>query len=131
MRMMYMGIFWVKAIIPIDAVVIKSECTATGDFINIPDEKFLSKSRENYNHRLAWQSLDKSITENKPYNYYPRGRVEIRSGKARVFVNENVISEKFEEWIKNEFNLCDIPMRIVADMSNHYLCHFDKEDRNG
>ena len=27
------------------------------------------------------------ITKNKPYNYYPRGRVEIKNGKVSIYMN--------------------------------------------
>ncbi len=55
--------------------------------------------------------------------------MEIKNHKATVFVNENVICEEFEKWVKREFNLSSIPVRIISDMSNHYLCHTDREKK--
>ena len=48
---------------------------------------FSAKSGESFNHKTEWSKLDKSITQGKPFNYYPRGRVEIRNGKATIFLN--------------------------------------------
>jgi len=48
---------------------------------------FRSKSGENYNHKTEWAKLGRRVTGDRPYNYYPRGRVEIRNGKAVIFLN--------------------------------------------
>ena len=36
------------------------------------------------------EHIDKSITEGHPYNYYPRGRVEIKNGKIIIFLNPDI-----------------------------------------
>ena len=36
------------------------------------------------NHRRFWKTLPHSLTGGMPYNYFPRGRVELRHGKAVV-----------------------------------------------
>ncbi len=127
---LYRGIFWIKEQNPIKAIVIKSECSSMGEFLTAPPKEYLADSKDNYNHKNAWKNLDRKLTEGKKFNYYPRGRVEIKNRKATVFVNENVICEEFKKWVKEEFNLIGIPMRIVADMSNHYLCNMDMEEKN-
>ena len=33
---------------------------------------------EKLNHERAWAMVDKKITQGEPYNYYSRGRVEIK-----------------------------------------------------
>ncbi len=110
----FKGVFWIKSLSPIEAVVIKSECD------DVPEKKFCSKSGKNYNHKAAWSTLDKTVTSGYPYNYYPRGRVEIRNGKAFVFANSNIVND--------EFNLKELNQtKIIADMSNHYLCHIDRD----
>ena len=34
------------------------------------------------NHRLAWEKLPQAVTQGKPFDYYPRGRVELRGTAA-------------------------------------------------
>lgn len=91
----------------------------------------LSKSKDNFNHQRAWNSWGKDITENKPYNYWPRGRVEMKNKRAIVYVNHKVINEAFEKWIIDSFKLCATNgienVRIKCDGSKHYNCYIDRE----
>lgn len=132
MDKLYRGIFWIKDIESYAAVVIKAECNSNGFFIVVPDFELLAKSGTEFNHQAAWSTLPKRETGNKPYNYYPRGRVEIRNGKAVIYVNGNIAYEKLLKWAINEFNLIKEngieKVEIKADMSNHYLCHLDCSD---
>ena len=79
---------------------------------------------EKLNRERAWAKLDKKITQGKPYNYYPRGRVEIKKGKARIFLNPALNEESIIEKIcrsfglKRENGLTDI--LIKNDNSGHY-----------
>ena len=38
------------------------------------------------NHRRFWKTLPHSLTGGMSYNYFPRGRVELRHGKALVYL---------------------------------------------
>ena len=131
MNKLYRGIFWIKDIESYAAVVIKVECNSDGFFIVVPDFELLAKSGTEFNHQSAWSTLPKRETGNKPYNYYPRGRVEIRNGKAVIYANGNIADEKLLKWAINEFNLIKEngieKVEIKADMSNHYLCYLDRE----
>ena len=50
---------------------------------SIDSEEGVAKSGNTYNHKQLWKII-KSVGNNKPYNYYPRGRVVINSkGNAR------------------------------------------------
>lgn len=56
-----------------------------------------------------------------PWNYYPRGRVEIRYGKAIVYANPICFMlPKFEKTLREKFNLGDIELVYKADNSKHY-----------
>lgn len=103
-------------------------------FTTVPNFELLAKSGAEFNHQAAWRTLPKRETENKPYNYYPRGRVEIRNGKAVIYANGNIADEKLLKWAINEFNLIKEngieKVEIKADMSNHYLCHLDWRNKN-
>ena len=127
------GIFWIKDTEGFsDTVVVKAECDANGVFIELPNMSLLSRSGEEFNHQAAWNTFPKQKTENKPYNYYPRGRVQIKNGYAVIYANANIISDKLRKWAVGEFNLSKengINNAILkADMSNHYLCYLDWSD---
>lgn len=84
-----------------------------------------SKSGNNFNHRLEWERIDRKITNGQSFNYYPRGRVEIKNSKATVFLNpilnkECIISKVIDEFDLRATELTDV--RIKSDGSNHY--HF-------
>lgn len=128
---MYRGIFWIKDMESLASVVIKAECNKNGFFVNIPEFNLLAKSGTDFNHQAAWSTLPKRETDNKPYKYYPRGRVEIRNSKAVIYANGNIVDKKLIKWAVNEFNLTKENgielVEIKADMSNHYLCYLDRE----
>ena len=42
------------------------------------------------NHRRFWETLPHSLTCGMPYNYFPRGRVELRHGKAVVYLHPSL-----------------------------------------
>ncbi len=83
----------------------------------------ISKSGNNYNHRLLWDYI-KPHGCNKPYDYYPRGRAELsKKGKPIIYMNKN-IDESFLELIIARFELDEIP-KIHYDGSKHYKCYLD------
>lgn len=131
--MLYKGIFWIKDIDDIEnsSICIKEQCSLDGIFINRHNinENLLSKSKDNFNHQKAWSTLSRNITDNKQYNYYPRGRVEIRNNKAIIYVNNNVINKDFKEWVIETFELYEDygikDVIIKCDGSKHYDCHLD------
>ena len=131
--MIYKGVFWIKDICDIEnsAICIKENCSLDGTFIDTHNinENMLSKSGDNFNHQKVWNLLSRDITENKPYNYYPRGRVEIKNNNAIVYVYNNVINENFQNWITDTFKLYESNgiknVVIKCDGSKHYKCHLD------
>lgn len=123
------GIFWCRdfdtnhpkliiAAVPCDKNGLTNETVA-----------FSAKSGENFNHKAEWSKLDKSITQGKPFNYYPRGRVEIRNGRATIFLNPDIHSEPVLRRIFDAFEIAEHSglksTRIQRDGSRHYryLCH--------
>lgn len=83
----------------------------------------VAKSGNTFNHKLLWKSII-TIKSNIPYNYYPRGRVEVtRNGKAIIYVNPNISETTIPE-IKKEFGIREEP-KIVYDYSEHYKCYLD------
>lgn len=83
----------------------------------------IAKSGNTYNHKKLWNDI-KPRGCNTPYNYYPRGRVDISNkGKPIIYMNPNVDSSIIPE-IKIEFGLRDDPV-IRYDHSQHYKCYMD------
>ena len=84
----------------------------------------LSKSGDNYNHKLKWPDVRPAGCR-KPYNYYPRGRVQYTNkGKPLIYMNKHV-NEKFIKEIMAAFELDEEPL-IDIDGSDHYKCYLDR-----
>lgn len=100
-------------------------CDANG---NITDSDFVSnaKSGATYNHKNTWNSLPKTDTDGKPFDFYPRGRVEISDGKATVYCSPFIANEKLTAAVKEAFCLTESNgikrLRLCADGSEHYKC---------
>jgi hypothetical protein len=127
------GIFWIKNLDNIDSN--KNLCFTIPSDINGNtlidiDGNYISKNGETFNHEKTWSQLPKDITEGKPFNYFPRGRVEINNGKAIIYLNPNINDEEVKEFIINEFNLYPHngikSVRMISDGSEHYKCYLDK-----
>ena len=124
------GIFWCDSFgrdSP-HLIVVSVKCDADGKS-DLPID-FSSKSGQNFNHKAEWQKLSRSVTRGQPFNYYPRGRVEIKNRKATIYLNPdpnnpvvlNKIIENFE--LKNQQDLKSIAVK--SDGSSHYhyyLCN--------
>ena len=65
-----------------------------GNILSVPyDEKFpygVSRSGDTYVHKKIWEYVRPEACK-KPYNYYPRGRVEVKkNGTVVVYMNPNI-----------------------------------------
>lgn len=131
LSMVYRGLFWIKDISNCEAIYVKIQCNSDGKAIGINEAYLNSKHGDNYNHEKTWAKLEKKIKESKPFDYYPRGRVEINNGVAKIFLNPNINQETIIETIKKEFNLlCEkeiTKIKVIPDYSEHYYCYLDEE----
>ena len=84
----------------------------------------VAKSGNTYNHKKLWEYV-KPRGCNKPFDYYPRGRVEF-SGKGTpiIYMNPN-ISDEYVEQITKAFELKEDPI-VKYDGSEHYKCYLDR-----
>ena len=127
----YKGIFWIKDIenIYISFVCVKEEVNKDG-VVN-DNSNMNSRKGNNYNHRITWENLERKETDGKPYNYYPRGRVEIRNGKAIIYAHPDICTREIMTMIINEFNLHkenNIDKVVInSDYSKHYNCYLDEK----
>ena len=132
-KRLYKGLFWTKDIdnIKKSTVCVKALCDAQGNFIEISsiNSDTLSENKTNFNHQKVWQTLDKRISGNKAYNYYPRGRVEIRNGKAIIYANVGIATEDLKNGVISAFNLTERngikAVVLKSDGSNHYKSYAD------
>lgn len=105
------GVFW---IVEGKLLAFPFDETATGG---------VAKSGKTFNHKLLWECVKPG---NKPYNYYPRGRVEYTAkGKAVVYMNPHV-EEKYIAEIRTVFGITTEP-EIRYDHSRHYKCFLDED----
>ena len=102
-------------------ITVSIACDKNGDSKELV--RFSSKSGNNFNHRLEWERFDRSITAGRPFNYYPRGRVEIKNGKATVFLNPAINKECIVRRIMDAFELMTGELNCInikSDGSSHY-----------
>lgn len=106
------GVFWL-----IDDVLVAYP------YGSINSKDGIAKSGNTYNHERLWNTI-KSVGNNKPYNYYPRGRVVINSkNKATIYMSPH-IDISFVEEIKLAFGLTAEP-KLIYDNSEHYKCFLE------
>ena len=111
------GIFW---LVEDEFVCVSVECDANGNATE-PAE-FSSKSGENFNHRIEWEKIPREIKRGKAYNYYSRGRVEVKNGKATLWIAPEFNDPLTIERIKLMFGLIgdSVTVEVKVDSSPHY-----------
>lgn len=73
------------------------------------------------NHRRFWETLPHSLTGGMSYNYFLRGRVELRHGKAVVYLYPSLCTPGIDIRIRHAFSLPDeMQVSFKADGSRHY-----------
>ena len=82
------------------------------------------------NHRRAWEKLPRAVTQGKPFDYYPRGRVELRRGRAWLFLSPHLCREDVVLQVRGAFGLGQMPVMLKADGSWHYRCYLDEQEEN-
>ena len=127
MIQIYKGIFWYN---PTNKKLIVKKAKCNSDGKAIEHVEYSSKSDNKFNHTSEWSKLPQSVTNGQPYNDFPRGRVEIKNNKAKVYLNPVLIctiSTQKEAFcpislIEKEFGLGLKTIRadIIPDNSKHY-----------
>lgn len=131
-KIMYKGIFWIRDDLPSleDSIdyCIQIPCDSKGNVDIETQISLTAKSGNTHNHKYYWDNmLDSKLKNNKPFNYYPRGRVEISNNKATIYLNPNIYTEEVKKFIIDVFNLYQTngikEVRMIVDNSEHYQCH--------
>ena len=82
----------------------------------------VTKSGNTFNHKLLWEHIKPC---NKPFDYYPRGRVDFNAnGKAVIYMNPH-IEDKYIKEIITDFGITSEPI-VRYDCSEHYKCYLDR-----
>jgi hypothetical protein len=126
---MYKGLFWLAGG-PADGdrlVTYKIPCGADGA-PEAADLPYNSRRGDSFTHRATWEEAAREQPReirSKPWDHFPRGRVEIRAGRATVYHNPALGSPEFERRIREEFGLDALSptarfVRFVPDHSRHY-----------
>lgn len=85
----------------------------------------VAKSGVTYNHRLLWEHV-KPKGCSVPFDYYPRGRVDVTNkGKPVIYMNPNIDMAHIAK-IVEDFGLSEQPV-VRIDSSEHYKCYLDRE----
>ena len=89
---------------------------------NVARPPLNSKRGDNYVHERTWNScVPSELRRGKAYNYYPRGRVELKNGdKAIIFLNPDIATDEIVAYIIEKFRLDCREVKVVADGSAHY-----------
>jgi hypothetical protein len=119
---MYKGLFWLAD--GSRLITYKISCNADG----VPESADLpynSRKGNSFAHMATWAEAARRQPReirSKPWNHFPRGRVEIKAGKATVYHNPTLCSKEFEQKIRDAFALDASPLtvRFVPDHSSHY-----------
>lgn len=131
---LYRGIFWIPDVNNVESsnLYFTIPCDFNG-VINDPEfvipDSMSSVGSDNYNHKRVWAVLDKKYTRGKDFSYYPRGRVEISNGIAKVFHSPRIPQDALKRFVVDKFNLTAHngikKIKMIADGSEHYRCHLD------
>lgn len=119
------GIFWCVDTEKPRLITVSVSCSAEGEAY--ADVEYSSKAGDNFNHKTEWQKFGRDVTGGFSYNYYPRGRVEIKKRRAVIFLNPDLNNEAVLRAILDAFELngADLDaITVKSDGSNHYRYQF-------
>lgn len=121
------GIFWlIKNADDNDELLsVNVPCDPNGYPLKSAD--FSSVSGKNFNYRAEWEKLPPELTQGKPFDYYPMGRVEIKDRKVTVYCHPSLTQSPYRLMITGEFGVPSATTRFVADGSIHYQARKDTE----
>ncbi|MBQ2580013.1 MAG: hypothetical protein II574_00130 [Ruminococcus sp.] len=121
------GVFWVN---DDDILSVKYPCTSDGDLICADAQTAEKTDLKLINHKKLWKEFPHYITAGLPFNYLPRGRVEVRrGGKAIIFCSPHICTDETKQLVIQQFGLTAengiTKVSLKADGSAHYRCALD------
>ena len=82
---------------------------------------------DSISHKDAWRQIvqrDEKRFRRYDYNYYPRGRVVVRNGKATIFLNRHIAVDEVVAAVNQTFGLT--APKLHAEGGEHYKCYIDR-----
>ena len=123
---MYRGIFWIKDLDNLENnsnYLIKIETNENGDALDYPFP-LNSKNGNDYTHKVTWPLLSSNQTQNKSFDYYPRGRIEVKHKEVLLYINPILNEPEIIDYLRKEF--CLNKVKVILDFHEHYKCYSDK-----
>ncbi|MDR1204293.1 MAG: hypothetical protein LBL26_02285 [Peptococcaceae bacterium] len=120
---MYKGLFWLADDGGLITYRISCGADGTPEAADLP---YNSRKGDSFTHKATWEEAAREqprAVRSKPWNHFPRGRVEIKAGKVTVYHHPALGSPEFEQRIRGAFALDGVPsleVRFISDHSNHY-----------
>jgi len=119
----YKGIFW---LVNEELVSVKVPCDPQGK--PLEPVTFSLKSGENFDHQTEWEKFPLELTQGKSFDYYPRGRVEIKNCKVTVYCHPKLTQNPYRGMIFREFNTRGVPYtQFVVDGLSYYEAREETE----
>ena len=124
-KRMSKGIFWFPCFVGAEGELI---------FTDRIEARITSETAAPNTHKDSWKAVTAGRKDLRgiPWNYFPRGRVEISRGWALVFMNPQILNcENYLERIREKFEIGHLDIRVRIDNSAHYQCTILEDVENG
>lgn len=119
------GLFWYIKGIDGGGYILNFKMACFRDGVTTEEVESGFCETDGISHKDAWEKLKKDQdTKNKPYNYFPRGRVQIKKGVATICLTPELSHESFVEGIVASFGLTAengiSKIKVKPNHSRHY-----------
>lgn len=111
----FKGPFWVIANSVHDILIGNYELLCDKELCTYDGELNRSRiNRKNQTHEQTWNRFKSEYGTNLPYNYYPRGRVEVYKGVAYININSLLNTPKIINDILREYQISELEYHVFA-----------------
>ena len=119
------GLFWFIKGIDGESYILNFKMACFRDGVTVEEVESGFCATDGISHKDAWEQLKKNQdTKGKSYNYFPRGRVQIKRGVATIYLNPVLNSECFINGLIESFGLRTdngiSKIKVKPDNSRHY-----------
>lgn len=102
---------------------------------SLATHEYNSRNGRSNTHKDSWKAVTAGRKDLRgiPWNYFPRGRVEISRGRAFIFMNPEILNcDNYLERIREKFGIGHLDIRVRIDNSAHYQCTIlDHKEKKG
>lgn len=130
------GIFWFPCFMGTEGELIFTEeieallipCDEDGNSkvsVSFYTCEYNSRNGRSNTHKDSWKAVTAGRKDLRgiPWNYFPRGRVEISHGRAFLYMNPEILKcNNYLERIREKFGIGHLDIRVRIDNSAHYQC---------